>query len=84
MSWTACSPYWEDLEETVVELTRGSNVIINNDGDVSAMPQMSIEGAMTNPVIVNQDTDKAIKLEMTTDKTVNISTEIGKEGNIHT
>lgn len=80
LSWTCCSPYWEDLEETVVDLTRGSNVIINNDGDVSAMPQMSIEGTMTNPVIVNQDTDKAIKLEMTTDKTVNISTEVGKKG----
>ena len=23
LTWTACSPYWEDLEETVVELTRG-------------------------------------------------------------
>ena len=33
LSWTACSPYWEDLEETVVEIDT-EPTLIQNEGDV--------------------------------------------------
>lgn len=35
LSWTACEPYWEDLEDTVVEISSGVQVTtIQNNGDV--------------------------------------------------
>jgi len=35
LSWTACEPYWEDLEDTVETIT-GTNgkIVIENEGDV--------------------------------------------------
>jgi len=36
LSWTACEPYWEDLEETVVQMNLETIKTINNEGDVPA------------------------------------------------
>ena len=55
------SPYWEDLEETVIEVNKGNLVNIVNDGDVSTFPKIEIDGVLTNPVVINQNTNKAIK-----------------------
>ena len=80
LSWTACEPYWEDLEETTVEIPLNTLVAIQNNGDVLVMPKIQLDSVMLNPIIANQSTDKGIKLEMTTDKNVYISTETGKKG----
>lgn len=33
LSWTACEPYWEDLEETIVDILAGETTNIINNGD---------------------------------------------------
>ena len=45
LSWTACEPYWEDLEETVVELSNEEiDFEINNTGDLPVGFEAEIEG----------------------------------------
>ena len=45
LSWTACEPYWEDLEETVVEIsTENPSCTINNTGDLPVGFKAEIEG----------------------------------------
>lgn len=80
VAFTCCNPYWEDSEETIVEINNGETVDIENAGDVVSMPKIEIDGSLTNPVVVNQTTNKAIKLEMETEKTTIIQTEVGQKG----
>ena len=79
LSWTACEPYWEDLEETSIQIEEGEIVTINNDGDLPTMPTIQLSGNLTNPAIVNRDTGKSIKLEISTDKDIVINTEAGNK-----
>ena len=45
LSWTACEPYWEDLEETVVESSNEEiDFEINNTGDLPVGFEAEIEG----------------------------------------
>ena len=51
VAFTCCSPYWEDLEDTVVDV-KGFNVIQNN-GDVPSQIKLNIPAGSTNPIIRN-------------------------------
>jgi hypothetical protein len=77
LSWTACEPYWEDLQETVVSIS-GLNTI-QNDGDVSAQVEIIIPAGSTNPTIANRRNQKQIKLLGSYDDTVEINTNIGQK-----
>ena len=77
LSWTACEPYWEDLQETVVSIS-GLNTI-QNDGDVSAQVEIIIPAGSTNPAIANRRNQKQIKLLGSYDDTVEINTNIGQK-----
>lgn len=62
--FTACNPYWEDLEETVVNFGIGEQPVIDNDGDIPA--QMEIEfltEGVENPMITRLNEQKSIKFE---------------------
>lgn len=61
VTFSCPSPYWEDLEDTVVEIESGNNVIQNN-GDVFTPVKLQILPHTRNPVIVNQTDEKLIGL----------------------
>ena len=60
--FNACNPYWEDLEETVVEIKRGQIVDINNDGDIATQIIANIVGLNKNAVLRNITEEKQIML----------------------
>lgn len=66
LSWTACSPYWEDLEETVVEdITPFSIKTINNEGDLPSQVKININIAtdvVSNIKIRNETTKQEIEV----------------------
>ena len=43
LSWTACEPYWEDLEETIINLPQNTLVYIDNNGDFPTHIKADIE-----------------------------------------
>ena len=80
LSWTACEPYWEDLEETEVFLKSGEIVTINNEGDIPT--QMEIEFLTTNainPSLIRMNDDKKIKYDGELDNNLYINTNNGKK-----
>lgn len=74
------SPYWEDVEETSVELTAGVSTAIQNNGDVPVSVKIDIE---TNRVkgfcITNQEAREKIKIEQTLTNNIEINTGVGKK-----
>lgn len=34
LTWVACNPYWEDVEETSIRIERGIQVLVQNEGDI--------------------------------------------------
>lgn len=55
------SPYWEDVEETVIKLDLNNPVHIDNVGDVNIGVEIEIFGEGSNPSIKNITTQKQIK-----------------------
>ena len=80
LSWTACSPYWEDLEETSIELPMGQEVTIENEGDVPVGVEIQIEtGSITEPQIANATTGKYVKLTDSYEGDILIDTKTGEK-----
>jgi hypothetical protein len=79
LSWTACDPYWEDLEETEVLIKKGTVSVIENNGDLKTPIQIKIlNGNIENPIIENRTSKQLIKINSTlVDKSVVINTGIG-------
>lgn len=73
------SPYWEDLEETEVELTKGVYTSLQNNGDVSCNPTIDLYVNGENPLIYNNANKKKIELEGNIDETIVIKTEAGEK-----
>lgn len=63
LAWTACEPYWEDLEETVIYLNQNfSNTVVNN-GDVKVGLKLNLTTVnCKNPKILNITQNKNIQL----------------------
>ena len=79
MTWTACEPYWEDLEETIVELEYTGANNCENNGDVPCQMKIDIiTGNVKDCEIKNNDVEK-IKIEGTINTDVEISTEVGNK-----
>ena len=76
-SFTACNPYWEDLEEISVFIS-GLNTVVNN-GDVPAQVEIIIPAGSINPSIANRRNQKQIKLQGTYDDSVDINTNLGSK-----
>ena len=80
LSWTACDPYWEDVEETSVDFGIDSQPVIDNEGDVTT--QMKIDfftSGVTNPKITNLKTNKFIKYNGSLTEGLQIDTNIGNK-----
>jgi hypothetical protein len=80
LSWTACSPYWEDKEETNVILKIGQRQIVENDGDVPIGVKIDLFTTnVTNPQVRNYTENKTIKLNGTFQNNINIETSTGNK-----
>ena len=79
VTFTACQPYWEDLEDTVTFLSLTEQPVIINDGDVASQVRIDVEGQSTNVRIKNVTTGSQIGLSGLINQPVKISTEFGKK-----
>ena len=80
LAWTACEPYWEDLEETVVNLPIGTNVMIDNNGDIPCGVEIKIESYnIDTPLIRNITNNKIIKINGLINSNIDINTNVGKK-----
>ena len=80
LAWTACDPYWEDVDETVVEFDMTNPAVINNEGDVPTEVKIELSTGYCKDVVVRNITDdKLIKINGVIDKPVIINTEQGKK-----
>jgi hypothetical protein len=79
LSWTACEPYWEDLEETVVFL-EGSRTLVNNDGDVDCNVKIETKNGINSVFVKNLTNEKFIQAEnLEQDKNYIINTNFGNK-----
>ena len=73
------SPYWEDLEETSVELNLGQEVTIDNQGDIPTQVEIILGAGLTDPSVKNITTDKMIKLNGYFENETVINTRVGQK-----
>ena len=79
--FSACNPYWEDLEETTVELP--TSTPIENNGDVPCQIKAVLNAGASNPVLFNKANNKEIGLSGVFEYDVEVNTNYG-EKNIQT
>ena len=77
VTFSCCSPYWEDLEETEITIQGSSNV--SNNGDVPCQIKAKINNNVVNPILYNNANKKEISLNGTFEYDVNIDTNIGNK-----
>lgn len=79
-TFTACNPYWEDLEDTVAVFNENQSVEILNEGDIPCGVEIDINTVnIDSPVIKNMTNDKLIRLSGLINSDVNINTNTGKK-----
>lgn len=80
LSWTACEPYWEDLEETILEIINGQKMTLNNEGDTSCGVKINVYDSGTNVQIKNEVDGKRIEIEqISQNSNVYINTNVGEK-----
>lgn len=79
LTFYANGVYWEDLEETSVELKGGDNVTIQNDGDVETNVNIDYIGFNDNLVLNNISTDTKIDIDSTNKNYIKIKTDKGNK-----
>ena len=80
LAWTACEPYWEDLEETVIEINDiGENKVIKNIGDVPAQLKIHLSGYSIDFQLQNLTTQKKIKYNGVLGNQIFIDTNLGQK-----
>ena len=79
LAWTACEPYWEDLEETRVTLLAGVSATINNEGDIPTQVEIKLQN--TDNVLVQNITNKKILkiVDLPSKKNIIINTNNGQK-----
>ena len=79
LSWTACNPYWEDLEESHYILRSGLRKKIVNNGDVPCAMNIRFlnTDVLHNPIIENINSGKFVKLNGNFNSFVNVNTNTG-------
>ena len=79
-SFTACNPYWEDTEETEVEISAGSYEEVQNEGDVAVGFEIVTVDGEKEIVITNQQ-DKLIHIKSNNPlPALTINTKVGQKG----
>lgn len=79
VTFTACQPYWEDLEDSVTFLSLTEQPKIINEGDVTSQVEIDVEGQSTNVRIKNITTGSQIGLSGFINQPIKISTEYGNK-----
>ena len=80
VTFSCCSPYWEDLEDTVVAFGFNDQPIVINNGDIPA--QLNIEwetNKVTNGALENVTQGQKIKYNGTLENNLKINTNIGQK-----
>ena len=80
LSWTACNPYWEDLEETQVYFGIQTHPEIQNNGDVPA--QMKIDffsNEVSDPKLTRENDNTFIKFNGELTENLLINTNVGQK-----
>lgn len=79
LSWTACGVYWEDVEETSVNINMGQRINIENTGDITISPKISFNcNSALNPVLRNLNNGKKISINGTLSNSI-LNLEKGKK-----
>ena len=78
-SFQACNPYWEDLEETVVEIEVGLTSSITNNGDIPTQVKIEIDAESKNPIVMNRTTEQKIELNIQSENEILINTQQGQK-----
>ena len=79
-SFTACNPYWEDLEETIISIPDKESTTIANNGDVPVGVKVKIKGSSIGyPLIQNSTTGKQIKFSSEFFNEIDINTNVGQK-----
>lgn len=80
LAWTACDPYWEDLEETIIDLSNGVRTAVLNNGDVPIKIKLDVFSSYCgNPEVINFTNNKKIKLNEYLRSSFSINTDFGKK-----
>ena len=83
LAWTACEPYWEDLEETVVNIEKGQRVEIINEGDIKTNAKIEVvfSDTLQNKAIriCNFTTDQKIEVLNEQNSPIKINTNTGEK-----
>ena len=80
LSWTACEPYWEDLEPVIIPLSLGRRITVENIGDVATGFQVEfIDDTVVNPKITNYTQNKSVELKGTFNQNILIDSNFGKK-----
>lgn len=79
VTFTACSPYWEDVEETTVTINSYEQKTITNDGDVPCSVQL--EGVNTNSPfrLFNNTSGKKIATKDNISLAIELNTGLGEK-----
>ena len=78
LAWTACEPYWEDLEETEIMLESGVINKIENNGDVKCALKVDFYNVEGKDIKI-ENQNKKIELNGTYNQVVNVNTESGQK-----
>ncbi len=79
LAWTACEPYWEDLEETEVEIINGYTTEIENNGDVETAIKINTDYGTNNFNVINDTTKKVISITNAGISPIEINTGMGQK-----
>lgn len=80
LSWTACEPYWEDLEDNNVDFNYGEIPEIENDGDIKTQVKIEIfTQGVKDPAIINMDTNQKVKYQGELENNLVINTNFGEK-----
>ena len=79
LAFTACSPYWEDTEETEVNLEAFNNVVVENNGDVPCAIQLEVANYNTKNFAIKNDTQKISLSNISDCDKVLINTGLGEK-----
>jgi hypothetical protein len=80
VSFTSCSVYWEDVEETVVNMTSEKNTIIINEGDVPADVTIKLSPSNNEKInLINKTNDTKLTINGNFHKPINVSLNFGNK-----
>ena len=79
LAWTACEPYWEDLEEKNAIATNEDLLLIKNEGDVNIQMEITFITNNAKNISIKNEYGKFIKYNGTLTDTLTVNTNAGNK-----